>query len=448
MQPNVNEIGGSIQDFLSQVRAAFEKQFPPRRNADGMASNMLWIRDIYEKYIIVNDESASQLYKVTMAVTNGALTFAQRNQWEKVKLAYASEMIADSIVTEFKGTPPDVPPRAGVDLTALTEGDANPFFLTVEVSTVGRTSKNGLIHDDDLANALVTQINSRHAEGIMGHIKETDRATAFPVSDVHWLGAARHGSSVWAKGYIPQTATAQREHFRILKATNGRAATSITGPAVREFVDKKAGTWKAKGFQLEQLDLAPFTRAALAPQSEFLITREMYEADSEDTNNMDKQQVIAELRAEEIPAALREQIIREAGEPAATAQQLADANVLIAELQKSVDAARVREFESALDTEVAKLINWQVKGEEATKKVDAFRRTLRSRIVAELGSERDVAKVAETVKTVWTELQPLAETLRDALAGPPAIIPGNGRSVTKFEDTPEARQAARALFSF
>ena len=68
--------------------------------------------------------------------------------------------------------------------------------------------------------------------------------------------------------------------------------------------------------------------------------------------------------------------------------------------------------------------------------------------MAELGAERDVAKVSATVAEVWKELQPLAETLRDALGGPPAIIPGNGRSVTKFEDTPEARQAARAQFSF
>jgi hypothetical protein len=167
---------------------------------------------------------------------------------------------------------------------------------------------------------------------------------------------------------------------------------------------------------------------------------------------MDKAQVLAELTADEIPATLREQIInaaRPATDPAIV-QQLADANTLIGELTKTVEAARVREFESALDSEVAKLINWQVKGDEAKAKVDAFRRTLRSRIVAELGTERDVAKVSATVAEVWKELQPLAETLRDALAGPPAIVGGKVRSggIPQLVDTPEARAKARAQFNF
>jgi hypothetical protein len=447
---NVGEIGGSIQDFLSQVRSAFETQFPPRKRADGLTSHYLWVRDIFENYVIVNDEEASQLYRVNMTKTAEGITFDARIKWEKVKLSYAKEMVGDSVITEFKGKRPEVSVRTGVDVAELTKGDGDPFFLTVEISTEGRVSKNGLLHDAELATTLVQQINSRAAEGIMGHIKEGDRSTAFPVSDIHWLGATRQDGSTWAKGYIPKTAVAQREHFRILMATNGRAATSITGPAVREFVDKSKGTWRAKDFQLEQLDLAPFTRAALPPESDFVITREMYVSQESD---MTKDELLAALTAQDIPQPLRDQILREAqvpaGQVAELQQQITVRDDRLTVLETAVQEYQRREFETALDTRISELLNWEVKGDEAKKKLNAFRGILRSDILAELGQERKAEKVAEVVQAVWAKLQPLAETVRDALAGPPAIVGAKQRSErAKFEDTPEARQRARAEFSF
>lgn len=451
---NVGEIGGSLGDFMSAVRAAFEKQFPATRRADGRIDNGLWVRDVFEDSIIVNDETAGQLYRVAMRRTVQGIEFDPRTKWEKVKLTYAREMIGDTIVTEFRGSHPEIALRSGVDLKALTEGDDNPFFLTVEISTEGRTSKNGLIHDAELGNTLVSQINSQAAEGIMGHIRETDRATAYPVSDIHWLGAARSGKSTWAKGYIPRTASAQREHFRILKATNGRAATSITGPAVREFVDKSKGTWRAKDFQLEQLDLAPYTRAALPPETDFVITREMYVSQESD---MTREELIAELTARDVPQALREQIVAEAERQAGQQNRVAELEGQIQQrddrltvLETAVQEYQRREFETALDERIAELLDWEVKGEDAKKKVEAFRRTLRSRIVSELGDERKPERVAEVVAAVWADLEPLAETMRDALAGPPAIVGGKARrgGRPKFEDTPEARAKARAEFGF
>lgn len=359
-----------------------------------------------------------------------------------------SQIINDTVITEFRGVPPDIPLRAGVNVPLLTEGDSDPFYITVEISTEGRTSKNGLVHDAALADTLVKQINAQASEGIMGHIKEGDRATAFPVSDVHWLGAARHGKSTWAKGYIPRTAQAQREHFRILKATNGRAATSITGPAVKELVDKNKGTWRATNFQLEQLDLAPFTRAALPPDSDFMITREM---SSEEHNDMDKTQFLAELTASEVPATVREQILSEArAQVSETQQQLTARDTMISELQTAVAEFRVREFNTAIDTRVAELTNWNVTGDAPKAKLDAFRKTVRSRIVSEMGDKHDLARIAEVVQLVWAELQPLAETVRDALAGPPAIVNGKVRAGErpKLVDTPEARSQARGEFQF
>lgn len=448
MSQSVSEIGGSLGDYMSSVRAAFDRQFPAKRNGDMISSNGFWVRDIFEDYIIVNDEgTAGGLWRVdyrkpATAAPQGhpplgaggpAFVFDTRDKWQRVKLAYTKEIVGDTIVTEFAGKPPEIQPRAGVDLAELTAGDPDPFYLTVEISTIGRTSKNGLIHDATLADSLVTQINGRAAEGIMGHIKETERSTAYPTSDIHWLGAARSGSSVWARGYIPKTATAQREHFRILKATKGRAATSITGPAVREFVDKKAGTWKATGFQLEQLDLAPHTRAALPPESDFMITREMgdqYQLFTED--NMSKEQILAELTAADVPAAVRAQIVREAAgqAPADRVQELTQLNTsqaaVINELQEQITTIRLAEFNTALDAKLTELMPWPAATDDAKKKLEALRGTVRGRILQELDGKQDKTLIAELANKVWAELTPLAETVRDALAGGPAVV---GRKV-------------------
>lgn len=155
---------------------------------------------------------------------------------------------------------------------------------------------------------------------------------------------------------------------------------------------------------------------------------------------MDKQQLIAELTVGDIPTVIREQIVAE------YRTQVADRDAMIKELQTTVAEFRRQAFEGAVDAKVVELTNWQVTGDAAKAKLDAFRRTLRSRLVSELGG--DASKLATVVETVWADLQPLAETVRDALAGPPAVVTSKIQTAPKFEDTPEARAAARREFQF
>lgn len=152
---------------------------------------------------------------------------------------------------------------------------------------------------------------------------------------------------------------------------------------------------------------------------------------------MDRSQLISELTVDDIPARLRDALVAE------FRTQVSDRDTLIAELQTSVAEFRRREFDLAVDARVAELTAWQVTGDAAKAKLDSFRRTLKSRIVSELAG--DASKLQTVIETVWADLQPLAETVRDALAGPPAIVAGKVVSKReKFEDTPEARAKARA----
>jgi len=45
---------------------------------------------------------------------------------------------------------------------------------------------------------------------------------------------------------------------------------------------------------------------------------------------------------------------------------------------------------------------------------------------------------------VWADMKPLAEMIRDALAGPPARVAGKVRDSRKINDTPDTRKQARA----
>lgn len=445
------EIDGSLDELMRRIRSAFDSQFANDDNGF-----RYWLRDIYEDHVIAQDDEDGQLYRVAMSMDmeGEEIEFADQSEWEPVRLTYTTEMVSDQILTEFKGSFPEIAPRAGVDMEGLTEGDDKPFFLTLEVSRVGRVSKNGLLHDEELSTSIMEQINAQASTGNMGHIKESERSTAYPVSDVHWLGAARQGDSIWAKGYIPKTAPAQREHFRILMKTGGKAATSITGPAIREFVDKKAGIWRAKNFELEQLDLAPYNRAALPPESDFVVTSEQnqrhdrYERMEQPTMTKTKAELIAELNVEDLPDELRQAVIEAHQQDAGQKQAIEQKDAQIAELQKTVAEYRTQEFESALESTIAEYLNWQVEDEANKAKVQILRQQLKTGILAKLGDERTPAKIQEAAKAAWEEIQPLAETVQQAMMGPGAVINEAQKGTRKIEDTPEARKEAASNFSF
>lgn len=269
--PQVSQFGGSINDYLGKVRSAFNSIYYDA-----------WIQDVFETYIIVStneyDDAKRQMYKVSMTPQgDGTLIFGARDTWEKVKLDYVQEMVQGAqFVAELGGSElPDIETRSNIDWDKLTKGDPDPYFITLQIGETDSVSQNNLLYDDKLVRMIVEQINNKPIQGIMGHLKQSEKSTSYKVSDVHWLGATQVGNKAFAKGYIPFTAQAQREHFKILEATGDKASTSIYGWADAEVVDAKTGVWRANDFILEQLDLAPFTRAALQPTTGHRITSEM-----------------------------------------------------------------------------------------------------------------------------------------------------------------------------
>lgn len=363
--------------------------------------------------------------------------------------------LIDTIVTEFRGEFPNVPIRKEVNLEELTKGDDDPFFITLKISEVGATSGNGLVHDDPLGETLTRQINEQAAHGIAGHLKDEDRSTAFPMPAVYWLGAARLNGATWAKGYIPRTAEKVREHFRIQKVTGGKAATSIYGPGTRETLDKQKKTWRLADFKLEQLDLAPFERAALPLEGDFVVTAQMDAQPQKDEANMEKSQVIAELTAEDVkslPAAVRETIIKQYQEQEgeqARVKELQTGKTRIAELEQQLAKVQVAEFNQGLDKLIAETIKIEAKSEDGKKRVASLQSLVRRYVVAELAGKADLDAAQAAIKeyTASDEYKTLAGAVVAELAGPAALIAEASKS-GEIDMSPEAQAKARAGFSF
>jgi hypothetical protein len=350
-------------------------------------------------------------------------------------------------VGEFRGNFPQIETDSRVDLDALTENDESPFFVTLPIARVGEVSANGLQYDEELVKAIMEQAVGKG--GIMGHLKPEERNTAFPIEDVDWVGVTRVEDTAWGKAYVPPGEA--REYIRRLMARGGKLATSIYGPYEKQLPGEADGSHRIRGLRLESLDLAPADRAALQLGGQFAVTAQMNDEIEGDDEMPTKDEVIAELTANDIPQTVREQIVSDWQQEHETEDRIAeleqerdDANALVETLQGQLEKYAVREFEAALDNQVSELVDWEVKGEEAQSKVESLQRTVRRQILAELGDERDPEKVEEVAAEVWEELKPLAETIRSALSGPAAVVSGKVRDSHKIEDTPEARKRARA----
>jgi len=94
---------------------------------------------------------------------------------------------------------------------------------------------------------------------------------------------------------------------------------------------------------------------------------------------------------------------------------------------------------------IAEIVDWEVKGDDAKKRVKMLRGQLKGRILSEMGDEQDAERVKEVAQEIWEgeDMKVLAETVRDALTGGAALVGGKG-DLHKIEDSPEARRKARS----
>lgn len=402
--------------------------------------------------------------------------------------------VQDVVIREthaFRGDFPEVESYADVDSAQLYEKDADPFHVVLPIVKIGAVSKNGLVYDE----ALVTEIENQlpGTVGIRGHIPKGEEDTAFPLPSVYWIGHRRVNGTVWAKGYVPPGDN--REMVRALKASNGKLSTSVYGSGKRTPVDTNRGTWRAEGFTLESLDLAPHKRASLSLGGAFAITRETEQR--EDAHPMADNAIITSVS--DVPETIREQIIREAkikadagrvseleeqiselakyksivAEIRGTVGQDADivttfteyhaaitrlaelmgvpytnVTVRVEEMHEQIAEMRAREFESALAGRIAEFTDWTVKTDSGKASLEALRSAFKRVLIAELKGEQSEAKIQEVALRLWeNEFRVIAESVKTTLGGPSvALLPvkKDAGDVRAAVDTEDGRQAIKA----
>lgn len=383
------------------------------------------------------------------------------NEYSERQYPHIPSAISEIAYADFGGPFPDVPYAPGVNPDELTQGDGEPFFITLPIAEIGMVSKNKLRYTREFCESLVQQINTDKPTGIRGHIRDDERSSAYPEPAVYWVGATLDSEKVWAKGYIPPGAT--REEYRIKKATRASAATSIYGRPLRikEYGD---GTY-TPDLSLEQVDLAPPKRAAHGKGYAFAVTREL---ETEETT-MDK--TIKEMTAAEVVAALDpgvvEQIVAMQAKPEAPAvepkalaemeQAVKAREATIAELEQTVQAQqatladlRGRVVDGAVDAEVETVTAWHVASDTGKERLAQLRGLIKRAAIAELTDDISAEAIKGAVEKAVTAHQLTVELARDALAGPNALAGAvdNRKVASVTEISDEDAQAARVRLGF
>lgn len=150
----------------------------------------------------------------------------------------------------------DVPVAAGVDLAALTEGDEDPLFVTVEAMNP-TTSRNGRVYTLEMMHEMARQINESKPDAYDGHLTDEERAHKTPTAQTLWIGAKvleiAGVPRLFVKGYVLPYAKERKQYLRAKKATGKAATVSIYGQAEQVW-DKVKKVWNILSFNLESID--------------------------------------------------------------------------------------------------------------------------------------------------------------------------------------------------
>jgi len=380
-----------------------------------------------------------------------------------------SELLG-GMVSELRGSYPDVPFAPGVDAEGIREDDANPMFVTLPLVKVGGVSRNGLHWKREAVERVVAQINDKRPEGYLGHVPAEKRATQFEFGKLRWVGAKlADDGTAWAKAYVPKYAEDARDYFRLAKRTGAFVGTSVYG------MKGEAGL---EDMQLESIDLGHPDRVANpASVAVPMVTSEMAEETPPPTpphsnregmkkeggdvteNKQESEPVDENKTAVAELTALRDAAM---GQVAELTAQIEQGKAAVAELQAKVavleqiselvggdplEAVRGWMAEKAAAAEAARSA---AIGAVVTELVAL--EALRPTVLAQLGAVQtaDEARVRVSELMAREDIQVIAEALAQRTMGPRAVVGAavNAAELLKQVGDPKFAAEARSMFGF
>lgn len=361
---------------------------------------------------------------------------------KEIKGQFADVMV----ISELRGAYPNVPIAVDVDYAALIAGDSEPTFVTLPIGKANVKSGNGRYYDESFLTELMRQTLESKPVGLMGHLSDAERATAFPQEALHWVGAIREGDVLWGKAYIIGEA---RDRVRRYKAAGKSIATSIDAYA--------SGTWDESlqayrmdpsTLRLNQIDLAPSDRAGIPALARVpLLTTEMQTptepVEIQKENTVDKLTVITEMTAEDarlLPEPVRQAVIATVATPpevatVATVRELLglDAKADVAGAIAEMKRVQAEQAKAAVTNRITELVTDGIKIETVRPLVTELVTARNPQTVAEVDAAYKAVSELESVKALLQAR--VVETM-----GPRQRTPVQGKSgQNKYFSIPEEK---------
>lgn len=314
------------------------------------------------------------------------------------------------VISELRGSYPNVPISSDVDYENLIAGDSEPVFLTLPIAKVNAKSGNNRYYDEAFVTELMRQTLTNKPVGLFGHMSESERATAFKPEAVHWVGAVRDGDLVWGKAYL--VGDEARARIRRYKASGKTIATSIDAMAEGAWDESlKAYRMKAESLKLGQIDLAPADRAGIPDLAAVpILTTEMDAPATEveqEIHMPDKLEIIQELKREDarlLPDEVRSAILETVQTPPEVAlvqevraalgvDEKADLKQVVTELRQAQETAR----KDAIKARITELVNTNINLESARGIVTELVQARNPQTVDEVGTIFEQVKTGQAV---------------------------------------------------
>jgi hypothetical protein len=317
----------------------------------------------------------------------------------------------------------------------LTGGEDKPVFATLPIGMINVVSGNQRYYDEKFVQEQEKQVREKKPIGLMGHLSQSDRATAFPMEAVHWVGVQRVNEILWGKGYFPDGEP--RKRLQRYKATNKKIATSIDASADGVW-DSKLGAYRmiAETLELNQIDIAPADRAGIGDLAAVpMITTEMLDRNNgtgsytvkpiqEDT--MGKEETIKEMTAADaslLPESVRSAIAGSQLQEFRKALGLPEGADVFAAIA-SINTNKEETAKKAVSLKITEMVSDPEKG----IKVEAVRKTVQELVEARMPKTPEEAQTAyeEVVKS--EHVQELLKIAVQTAMGPSVSTPIPGQN--------------------
>jgi len=308
----------------------------------------------------------------------------------------------------------DIPFAPGFDLEALKAVDENPFFATVRIRSGRGDQGVGPVYGDEVLRSLEEQINQKRPPGYKGHQDPERVEWEYREPVTAWVGAkfttsAEGKGELIVKGYVPPTAEDLRTQLRLA----GSGADVVNSVSI--FGTRQLDGDQVKSFDIWSLDWTPKGRAGM--QTDLLkVSGEQAKEEDEVT----REEVIASLKADEVPQHLVEGFQKIALEGVSGKAALADEIVKLLGLEDDDDSEKViekvREYvvsaeTTKLEEAIDEILEDKVKAEMAKSAVKelVLPRLSGSSTKDEIAGEITSALEKEYIKALTSEKAPVVQ---------------------------------------